>query len=637
MPERQKTEFNIGFAPTQVQQTDTSSVFMPAKERKSAKTKMFEQLASLSGTVLNQVIKWDRSKNLKEAQANKLTPELKKEFKAHADRMAAEKDPNKKKALADQFFANVIKTDERMALYSPVINQMKEESTATLQMENHFNSLLEDPETYSQLIEDNSLNIDAWFNQQRNFINFGSNQFSDSAAVQTAFNVIKNRHISTIRSQRISRGVQDMHQKFQDDTVFTINNALELGGDLGTVLKNRGDVIYSSTKQNGVEDVLAGVTVSLNDRMDSKDFTGAKQIIDALNDAEYSNGFTLQRLDPETVQKLEASYLTAKEANDKAVETKNNQIALQASKKLELGYTRWAQSLSDSTETVDGEEVPFQFSRSTTDQLLLKYEAEVFAKNNANKNPSVQDLKDDALWAIHRDNVEKDIRARRNAEKVVTSQAFASEYNKLKLNPETSPEVLGAELKQGLQDGLLSISDFNTLSGEIEVLGNSFKFITEHNKRYTDLRSQFKGSLRNRLGVLGELTFTEEAMAFLSDPKRKLYEAGMLQINEETRLFREKEYKLSQKLVPGVKNVYDSNYTLAQLNADLRAYSNERIALYQKVEDTTKITDTGVSEFMGKYFGLKKNAQKEGGVEDFLVSPDADTGGQNENVQGLGD
>tara|TARA_Y100000593_G_scaffold94095_1_gene191609 strand:+ start:2158 stop:4071 length:1914 start_codon:yes stop_codon:yes gene_type:complete len=637
MPERQKTEFNIGFAPTQVQQTDTSSVFMPAKERKSAKTKMFEQLASLSGTVLNQVIKWDRSKNLKEAQANKLTPELKKEFKAHADRMAAEKDPNKKKALADQFFANVIKTDERMALYSPVINQMKEESTATLQMENHFNSLLEDPETYSQLIEDNSLNIDAWFNQQRNFINFGSNQFSDSAAVQTAFNVIKNRHISTIRSQRISRGVQDMHQKFQDDTVFTINNALELGGDLGTVLKNRGDVIYSSTKQNGVDDVLAGVTVSLNDRMDSKDFTGAKQIIDALNDAEYSNGFTLQRLDPETVQKLEASYLTAKEANDKAVETKNNQIALQASKKLELGYTRWAQSLSDSTETVDGEEVPFQFSRSTTDQLLLKYEAEVFAKNNANKNPSVQDLKDDALWAIHRDNVEKDIRARRNAEKVVTSQAFASEYNKLKLNPETSPEVLGAELKQGLQDGLLSISDFNTLSGEIEVLGNSFKFITEHNKRYTDLRSQFKGSLRNRLGVLGELTFTEEAMAFLSDPKRKLYEAGMLQINEETRLFREKEYKLSQKLVPGVKNVYDSNYTLAQLNADLRAYSNERIALYQKVEDTTKITDTGVSEFMGKYFGLKKNAQKEGGVEDFLVSPDADTGGQNENVQGLGD
>ena len=637
MPERQKTEFNIGFAPTQVQQTDTSSVFMPAKERKSAKTKMFEQLASLSGTVLNQVIKWDRSKNLKEAQANKLTPELKKEFKAHADRMAAEKDPNKKKALADQFFANVIKTDERMALYSPVINQMKEESTATLQMENHFNSLLEDPETYSQLIEDNSLNIDAWFNQQRNFINFGSNQFSDSAAVQTAFNVIKNRHISTIRSQRISRGVQDMHQKFQDDTVFTINNALELGGDLGTVLKNRGDVIYSSTKQNGVDDVLAGVTVSLNDRMDSKDFTGAKQIIDALNDAEYSNGFTLQRLDPETVQKLEASYLTAKEANDKAVETKNNQIALQASKKLELGYTRWAQSLSDSTETVDGEEVPFQFSRSTTDQLLLKYEAEVFAKNNANKNPSVQDLKDDALWAIHRDNVEKDIRARRNAEKVVTSQAFASEYNKLKLNPETSPEVLGAELKQGLQDGLLSISDFNTLSGEIEVLGNSFKFITEHNKRYTDLRSQFKGSLRNRLGVLGELTFTEEAMAFLSDPKRKLYEAGMLQINEETRLFREKEYKLSQKLVPGVKDVYDSNYTLAQLNADLRAYSNERIALYQKVEDTTKITDTGVSEFMGKYFGLKKNAQKEGGVEDFLVSPDADTGGQNENVQGLGD
>ena len=637
MPERQKTEFNIGFAPTQVQQTDTSSVFMPAKERKSAKTKMFEQLASLSGTVLNQVIKWDRSKNLKEAQANKLTPELKKEFKAHADRMAAEKDPNKKKALADQFFANVIKTDERMALYSPVINQMKEESTATLQMENHFNSLLEDPETYSQLIEDNSLNIDAWFNQQRNFINFGSNQFSDSAAVQTAFNVIKNRHISTIRSQRISRGVQDMHQKFQDDTVFTINNALELGGDLGTVLKNRGDVIYSSTKQNGVEDVLAGVTVSLNDRMDSKDFTGAKQIIDALNDAEYSNGFTLQRLDPETVQKLEASYLTAKEANDKAVETKNNQIAAQASKKLELGYTRWAQGLSDSTETVDGEEVPFQFSRSTTDQLLLKYEAEVFAKNNANKNPSVQDLKDDALWAIHRDNVEKDIRARRNAEKVVTSQAFASEYNKLKLNPETSPEVLGAELKQGLQDGLLSISDFNTLSGEIEVLGNSFKFITEHNKRYTDLRSQFKGSLRNRLGVLGELTFTEEAMAFLSDPKRKLYEAGMLQINEETRLFREKEYKLSQKLVPGVKNVYDSNYTLAQLNADLRAYSNERIALYQKVEDTTKITDTGVSEFMGKYFGLKKNAQKEGGVEDFLVSPDADTGGQNENVQGLGD
>ena len=637
MPERQKTEFNIGFAPTQVQQTDTSSVFMPAKERKSAKTKMFEQLASLSGTVLNQVIKWDRSKNLKEAQANKLTPELKKEFKAHADRMAAEKDPNKKKALADQFFANIIKTDERMALYSPVINQMKEESTATLQMENHFNSLLEDPETYSQLIEDNSLNIDAWFNQQRNFINFGSNQFSDSAAVQTAFNVIKNRHISTIRSQRISRGVQDMHQKFQDDTVFTINNALELGGDLGTVLKNRGDVIYSSTKQNGVDDVLAGVTVSLNDRMDSKDFTGAKQIIDALNDAEYSNGFTLQRLDPETVQKLEASYLTAKEANDKAVETKNNQIALQASKKLELGYTRWAQSLSDSTETVDGEEVPFQFSRSTTDQLLLKYEAEVFAKNNANKNPSVQDLKDDALWAIHRDNVEKDIRARRNAEKVVTSQAFASEYNKLKLNPETSPEVLGAELKQGLQDGLLSISDFNTLSGEIEVLGNSFKFITEHNKRYTDLRSQFKGSLRNRLGVLGELTFTEEAMAFLSDPKRKLYEAGMLQINEETRLFREKEYKLSQKLVPGVKDVYDSNYTLAQLNADLRAYSNERIALYQKVEDTTKITDTGVSEFMGKYFGLKKNAQKEGGVEDFLVSPDADTGGQNENVQGLGD
>ena len=637
MPERQKTEFNIGFAPTQVQQTDTSSVFMPAKERKSAKTKMFEQLASLSGTVLNQVIKWDRSKNLKEAQANKLTPELKKEFKAHADRMAAEKDPNKKKALADQFFANVIKTDERMALYSPVINQMKEESTATLQMENHFNSLLEDPETYSQLIEDNSLNIDAWFNQQRNFIDFGSNQFSDSAAVQTAFNVIKNRHISTIRSQRISRGVQDMHQKFQDDTVFTINNALELGGDLGTVLKNRGDVIYSSTKQNGVDDVLAGVTVSLNDRMDSKDFTGAKQIIDALNDAEYSNGFTLQRLDPETVQKLEASYLTAKEANDKAVETKNNQIALQASKKLELGYTRWAQSLSDSTETVDGEEVPFQFSRSTTDQLLLKYEAEVFAKNNANKNPSVQDLKDDALWAIHRDNVEKDIRARRNAEKVVTSQAFASEYNKLKLNPETSPEVLGAELKQGLQDGLLSISDFNTLSGEIEVLGNSFKFITEHNKRYTDLRSQFKGSLRNRLGVLGELTFTEEAMAFLSDPKRKLYEAGMLQINEETRLFREKEYKLSQKLVPGVKDVYDSNYTLAQLNADLRAYSNERIALYQKVEDTTKITDTGVSEFMGKYFGLKKNAQKEGGVEDFLVSPDADTGGQNENVQGLGD
>ena len=637
MPERQKTEFNIGFAPTQVQQTDTSSVFMPAKERKSAKTKMFEQLASLSGTVLNQVIKWDRSKNLKEAQANKLTPELKKEFKAHADRMAAEKDPNKKKALADQFFANIIKTDERMALYSPVINQMKEESTATLQMENHFNSLLEDPETYSQLIEDNSLNIDAWFNQQRNFINFGSNQFSDSAAVQTAFNVIKNRHISTIRSQRISRGVQDMHQKFQDDTVFTINNALELGGDLGTVLKNRGDVIYSSTKQNGVDDVLAGVTVSLNDRMDSKDFTGAKQIIDALNDAEYSNGFTLQRLDPETVQKLEASYLTAKEANDKAVETKNNQIAAQASKKLELGYTRWAQGLSDSTETVDGEEVPFQFSRSTTDQLLLKYEAEVFAKNNANKNPSVQDLKDDALWAIHRDNVEKDIRARRNAEKVVTSQAFASEYNKLKLNPETSPEVLGAELKQGLQDGLLSISDFNTLSGEIEVLGNSFKFITEHNKRYTDLRSQFKGSLRNRLGVLGELTFTEEAMAFLSDPKRKLYEAGMLQINEETRLFREKEYKLSQKLVPGVKNVYDSNYTLAQLNADLRAYSNERIALYQKVEDTTKITDTGVSEFMGKYFGLKKNAQKEGGVEDFLVSPDADTGGQNENVQGLGD
>ena len=637
MPERQKTEFNIGFAPTQVQQTDTSSVFMPAKERKSAKTKMFEQLASLSGTVLNQVIKWDRSKNLKEAQANKLTPELKKEFKAHADRMAAEKDPNKKKALADQFFANVIKTDERMALYSPVINQMKEESTATLQMENHFNSLLEDPETYSQLIEDNSLNIDAWFNQQRNFINFGSNQFSDSAAVQTAFNVIKNRHISTIRSQRISRGVQDMHQKFQDDTVFTINNALELGGDLGTVLKNRGDVIYSSTKQNGVEDVLAGVTVSLNDRMDSKDFTGAKQIIDALNDAEYSNGFTLQRLDPETVQKLEASYLTAKEANDKAVETKNNQIAAQASKKLELGYTRWAQGLSDSTETVDGEEVPFQFSRSTTDQLLLKYEAEVFAKNNANKNPSVQDLKDDALWAIHRDNVEKDIRARRNAEKVVTSQAFASEYNKLKLNPETSPEVLGAELKQGLQDGLLSISDFNTLSGEIEVLGNSFKFITEHNKRYTDLRSQFKGSLRNRLGTLGELTFTEEAMAVLSKPARKLYEAGMLQLNEETRLFREKEYKLSQKLVPGVKGVYDSNYTLAQLNADLRAYSNERIALYQKVEDTTKITDTGVSEFMGKYFGLKKNAQKEGGVEDFLVSPDADTGGQNENVQGLGD
>jgi len=621
MPERERLNIDFGFAPTQVQQRDIGAAYAAPVARKSAKTQMFEGLAQLSGTLLTSYAGYARRQRAEEARMKNLSPELKKELNAHAVNMdKLRDDPEAQEAASKKFYARYVKSDEMGVIVSPYIDQYTQEAAAKRQVSAHFASRLEDPEVVASL-QNTNVNLEDWFNKEYASVDFGDNDYKDSAAVQTKVNMIMSQHVSQLSTQRKVKANSEMHNNFQTDLFENLETTSNLNGNYGLALKLQGDKIHSLTMDDGSEDVIAGAEMAVNAFMDDEDWFAADDLLTAMEESRYKGNQTLRDIDPETVTELRAAYDTAHTAFEKAVETKAKNHKIQQKAQLDDISASWIRDLSD-----DG----FKFSSKTIAELRTEYKLE-FIENNPNGNATIAEY--GAVWDSHLNDLEKTWAALRTAETTSTSASWEdSFYYDVMQDDTTSLAFKKKALENAADSGLVSIDDYRKYNDQIDTDSDASTYITEYRKEYGDTRTSSNRMMKARFGVLSDLNMFEQMMADINtDPKRKLYEHNTAQLIKEDANYRAKQMELAKKLIPGTAS-YEPQYSIGQMNTDLDTYTKSRIAVFTvgtdgQLEEIEGIIRTPEDvAFFNTLTKLKKNVEA-------YYEPGADTADQNPEIE----
>ena len=579
MPERERLNIDFGFAPTQVQQRDIGAAYAAPVAKKSAKTKMFEGLSALSGTLAKAAIARTKRLRAEEEKLKNLSPDEKSRLNALSQGIARAETEDEKEKIMRDFYKQDVQREEKRAIYSPYIEDATKQYEAGNEINDHFSEWLKLPETQGSL-SDSDVNISEVFAQQLGEVQWSSDDvasYANTPRANAVFNSILNSNKNQYQARQQAVFLNRVEEEFTHNTTLAIDATIMNGGDIGTSLALQGQTFNGDTGKNGAKEVIAASVISYNDMIADGNLQDARKLVDALNKGDYFQGNPLAVYDAETVGKLRVDLL--KREGDEQVKVDKDYGALGTQYKSDLTTfkSRYINDLFESGKdlrTMDVDDVmeawDSQFSPEPGGAVI-------------EGGRTSSEYTEHGVWSEARNSLRTTLQSMKTASDTTDfswEQTFITEV----LYQET-PQVVNSRLTAALQNGEVSLDDFKSYKKTVEALPGISEGIKEFYSEYDTYKSTTRSKINNKLSQLSDLDFSEKIMSkfnnkeiemqgHLIEGRRLFYLEHKKELSKQMRLYKNEELTLEQveEIMSGHVDSYLEN--LAELSVSLDWYDS---------------------------------------------------------------
>ena len=563
MPERERLNIDFGFAPTQVQQRDIGAAYAAPVARKSAKTKMYEGLAQLSGSLLTAYAGYAKRQRAEEEKLKKLSPEEKSRLDALSQGIARAETEDEKEKIMRDFYKQDVQREEKRAIYSPYIEDATKQYEAGNEINDHFDEWLKLPETQGSL-SDSDVNISEVFAQQLGKVQWSSDEvasYANTPRANAVFNSILNSNKNQYQARQQAVFLNRVEEEFTHNTTLAISATIKNGGDIGTSLALQGQTFNGNTGKNGAKEVIAASVISYNDMIANGNLQDARKLVDALNEGDYFQGKPLAIYDAETVGKLRVDLLKREATEQERVDKAYGALGTQYKSDLDTFKSRYINDLFESGKdlrTMDVDDVmeawDRQFSTEPGDVVI-------------EGGRTSSEYTEHGVWSEARNSLRTTLKSMKTASDTTDfrwEQTFITE-----VLYQENPQVVNSRLTAALQNGEVSLDDYKAYKKTVEALPGINEGIKELYSEYDHYKSTTSKKIHNALSQLSDLTFSEEIMQRFSktelemeqhliEGRRLFYLEHKKELSKQMRLY--KEGKLTLEQVEEIMSGYIDDY-----------------------------------------------------------------------------
>tara|TARA_R110002012_G_scaffold7931_3_gene36553 strand:- start:14631 stop:16526 length:1896 start_codon:yes stop_codon:yes gene_type:complete len=572
MPERERLNIDFGFAPTQVQQRDIGAAYAAPVARKSAKTKMFEGLAQLSGTLLTAYAGYSKRQRAEEKAWNSLSSEDKTKYDNAAKEAAAATaagDASGAEVILARYSAELVEAGKMPATHHQYFHDRLTGFTAvndlSTKLEAHFT-----PEVRASLS-----NGDTDINDYINKVIHGTQQDSEGNTVSIGLDrdTLDNLDHSLVQTLIASRksSLTPQIQAAQDRIAtenFTNNAVASTAAALSTIIDDNSNVTPEQLKTawTGTVDALSTTAFKqvfnesgVNKLFPAFETTFDKYIADGPNQS-LTEASTLLEFIGHSGHKGNAVHgnktfydMNPEKANGmlaKLHAAEESQAATTATQRRRLN----AAISEDSDAAMDGR----LFDISELGEQTANFTAPEFLKNEvaafeASLDPNlVTRLKahrpDELAWKGFINSYSAKLSALQDAT-IDTKPSFEWAYNNL-LKDGASDKVIESYLDASLMDTkTLSAPDYTRYKTALRTRKDDTKKIKDYDARYTNNNQGFKDGLKSAIGAYAKLDLgiinTALKNADTADSRQVGKQAYVLAIMVKNAEFQRSEFKRS--------------------------------------------------------------------------------------------
>jgi len=532
MPEREKINIDFGFTPTQVQQQVGGTPYSPPPALKSSETVMYENLAKLSGTLLNAYVGYSKRKAIEEDAWNNLSAEDKTRYnsaaQAAANAIAAGNDAEAEKITA-RYSAELVAAGKIPATHHQYFEERKVGYMAvndlSTKLENHFT-----PEVRTQLAN-SDVNVEEYINKliygtqkdsDGNIIDIGLNQDTrdnlDHPLVQGLITSRESSIVPQIQAAQDRQAIEAFTNSAVGATATALFSVIDDGVNLTPEDIENG---FSSTidsfstsafkdifNESGVNKLFPAVETVFNRLLTP----GEEQNLDKAQILLKFTGGTGHRgtpvfgnrtffdLNPEKVNEMEINYIKAKEKYDEDALRKKAEMRKRMNTELSDIEQGRLFDISSSGETpVDIYQSNFVDTQvKEFEDFLTENHEDLIARLKASQPGKV-------AYKAYLNGYRAKLRAMQNTVKT-TDPSFEFGWARL-IRDNQSDAILEQYLDDALfEDKTVSASEYITKKAWLRERGATNTLINNYDNRFKGNNSNFSAQVKGAIGAHSKLT-----------------------------------------------------------------------------------------------------------------------------------
>jgi len=604
MPERERLNIDFGFAPTQVQQRDIGAAYAAPVARKSAKTKMYEGLAQLSGSLLTAYAGYAKRQRAEEARMKNLSPEEKKELDNYAVNLASASTEEEQKEITEAFYRRNVVSDEKKAIYSPIVQDLTSQHRASNEVQAHFADWQASEETAALLANPETKILDV-FNAELGKVQFSDPDYGASPLARAMFESELATALNINQQRKNARFLADSI----DNHTTTIQNGLRAvmknGGDLLKAMKAHGQSSYRAYGSNGADVVTDGALNLFDELMSAGKLKKAEKLFEAIRTQEYRPGRTLGSYNPGIMSDMRVTLINAKEAEIEEFNRKQDALPGEYTKQLNNNASGFVNGkFNDET---------FNWSTANIESLMAEWKSQFAEPTKESGLQTVTEYDSKKIWEgaeeKMRDRMLGLIKAGDDTDPV-WEDGFIKELYK------ATPNALNVLLQTGINDENVSRDDIIKYTNIIQSRGSIDARNKEFKGQYPQHESSFMRKVGLRLDIIGQLD-----RGALRREKRNPKDAQLTLLWETAeRDFRD-DYRIKRAELMG--EVSEEKITVEEAYDKLNEWSDTHITIEKIVEnygDAQWMTEAkALYDIIGKNLGIPNkednlNKNKTGGA-----------------------
>ena len=532
MPEREKINIDFGFTPTQVQQQVGGTPYSAPPALKSSETVMYENLAKLSGTLLNAYVGYSKRKAIEENAWNNLSAEDKTRYnsaaQAAANAIAAGNDAEAEKITA-RYSAELVAQGKIPATHHQYFEERKVGYMAvndlSTKLENHFT-----PEVRTQLAN-SDVNVEEYINKliygtqkdsDGNIIDIGLNQDTrdnlDHPLVQGLITSRESSIVPQIQAAQDRQAIEAFTNSAVGATATALFSVIDDGvnltpEDIKNGFSSAIDSFSTSAfkdifNESGVNKLFPAVETVFNRLLtpgEKQDLDKAKLLLEFTGSTGHQGtpvfgNRTFFDLNPEKVNEMEINYIKAKEKYDEDALRKKAEMRKRMNTELSDIEQGRLFDISSSGETpVD------IYQRNFVDTQVKEFE-DFLAVNHKDLIERLNASEPGGMaYKAYLNGYRAKLTAMQNTVKT-TDPSFEMGWARL-IRDNQSDAILEQYLDDALfEDKTVSASEYITKKAWLRERGATNTLINNYDNRFKGNNSNFSAQVKGAIGAHSKLT-----------------------------------------------------------------------------------------------------------------------------------